>query len=218
MSNDVFIAILNMDITASYVAFAIIAIRVFLKKAPKLFLYVLWLPVFIRLVLPFSFSSGVSFLNMLKPGTQTSWGVMEYIPGNIASMQKPVVDVGISGINSSVNASLPAATPFASASPMEILLAFYEIIWITGIVLLLLYCIFSCWKVMEKAKTATVLKDRIFESDRITTPFVFGFIKPKILIPLGLSEDELTYILAHERTHIKRMDHIIKPLAFLIVG
>lgn len=212
-----FIAILNMSITASYVALFVIAIRMLLKKAPKVFSYSLWLAVLIRLVFPFSFNSAFSFLNFLKPNAQANTGAMEYVPFNIGLMQNPAVDVGASRINQLVNSSLPAASPYASINSMQITMALAGFIWAFGVVILLIYCAISYLKVINNVSTATLVKENIFETDRITTPFVCGFIKPKIYVPIGLSDDELSYILAHEQTHIQRLDYLVKPFAFLVL-
>lgn len=212
---DLFTAILNMSITASYVALAVIVIRSFLINMPKIFSYALWLPVLVRLVCPFSFSSAFSLLNFLQHKPQINTGAMEYIPYNIGFMRNPAVDVGIDGINSAVNSSLPPAAPIASANPMQIVMAIAGDIWVAGVALLLIYSIVSYLKVISNVKTATLIKDNIFETDRVATPFVCGFIRPKIIIPAGMSENELSYILAHERTHIRRLDYLMKPFAFL---
>ena len=204
-----------MSITASYVALAVIAIRMLLKKVPKAFSYALWLAVLIRLVCPFSFNSAFSLLSFLKPNVQVSTGAMEYVPYNIGLMQDPAVDVGIGGINQAVNSSLPSAMLAVSVNPMQIIMEFFRIIWVGGMVLLLIYSVISYLKVTNNVKTATLVKDNIFKTDRITMPFLCGFIKPKIYVPVGISENELSYILAHEQTHIKRLDYLIKLFAFL---
>lgn len=213
----IFTAVLNMSITAGYVALAVIAARILLKGVPKVFSYVLWLPVGIRLVCPFSFRSGFSYLSIFKPNVPTSRGAIEYIPNNLGLMQKPAIDVGPNGVNDAINTLLPAAKPMVSVNPMQIVLAAAGLIWLTGIVLLLAYSIGSYIKVIRNVKTATLLQDGIFECDRISNPFVLGFIKPKIFIPTGLNKNELPYILVHERTHIKRRDYLIKPLGFLLL-
>lgn len=211
-----FISILNMSITASYVALVVIVIRLFLKKVPKVFSYVLWLPVLIRLVFPFSFSSSFSFFSFLGFSThQTNERALEYVPGNIGYMQNPIVDVGINTINNAVNKILPAATPASSANPIQIIIGIASYIWVIGMIALFIYSVVSYLKVINNVKTATLVHDNIFETDRITTPFVCGFIKPKIFIPAGIDENELTYILKHEQTHIKRLDYLMKPIAFL---
>lgn len=214
---NLFTTILNMSITASYLFLAVIAIRIFLKKVPKFFSYVLWLPVLIRLVVPFSFKSSFSFFSFLKPTIQTSTGGLEYIPHNIGFIQNPAVDIGINRINNAVNTSFPHPTLGDSVNPMQIIMDIASIIWVVGMVIFLFYSIISYIKVINNLKTAILVKDNIFETDRNTTPFVCGFIKPKIFIPVGMSENELSYILVHEQVHIKRLDYLIKPVAFLVL-
>jgi len=212
-----FTDILNMSITASYVAIAVIIIRIFLKKVPKVFSYVLWLPVLIRLVFPFTFSSNFSLFSFIKTNTQTSTGALAYVPNNIGLMRNPSVDVGINRINNVVNSSLPAGKIATSVNPMQIIMGIASIIWVVGIVILLGYSIITYLKLKSSVRTATLVKDNIFETDIITTPFVCGFIKPRIFVPVGMSENELSYILEHEQTHIDRLDYLIKPFAFLVL-
>lgn len=214
---ELFITVLNMSITASYIALAVIAIRLLFRKAPKIFSYVLWLAVLIRLICPFSFSSSFSLLGFIKPVVQTHTGTMEYVPSNIGSMPNPSVDVGTDMINHAANTSLPPATPMASVNPMQILMEIAGIIWVAGIVILLIYCAVSYFKLINRVKTAILVKDNIFETDRINTPFLCGFIKPKIYIPVGMSHNELSYIFEHEQTHIQRLDYLVKPFAFLVL-
>jgi len=212
-----FTTILNMSLTASYVSLAVIAVRILFKKMPKIFSLALWLSVLLRLVCPFSFRSDLSLLNFLNPNAQINAGSLKYIPNTIGFMQHPTVDLGVNEINNVVNALLPAATPAASVNPMQIIILIGSTIWVIGIALLLIYSIISYLKVIHNVKTATLVSGNIFETDSITTPFVCGFIKPKIFIPVGMSENESSYILAHEQTHIKRLDYLVKPFAFLVL-
>lgn len=212
-----FTTILNMGITASYVALVVIGVRLLLRKVPKVFSYILWLPVWIRLISPVSFHSDFSFFNFLKSISQTNTHGIEYIPHDIGMMKEPTVDVGINAINRVINSSLPKTTPIASVNSMQIIIGIASMIWILGIGILLVYSISSYIKIAINIRTATLVKDNIFETDRITTPFVWGITKPRIYIPIGLSEDEFTHVLAHEQIHIKRRDNIAKPLAFIIL-
>lgn len=212
-----------MSITASYIVLAIIFLRIPFKKIPKIFSYVLWIPVGIRLVLPFSFNSGFSvfnsfnFFSFSKSNPQTNSHVLDYIPSNIGTVEEPVVEVVNNGTNIFTYPLLHTTSPVTSTSTWDVILITANIIWILGMLFLLVYSIISYIRLANNVKTATLLKDNIFESDQIASPFVFGLIKPKIYLPLGLSENEQTYIIAHEQTHIKRMDYLIKPLAFLIL-
>jgi beta-lactamase regulating signal transducer with metallopeptidase domain len=212
---DLFINILNMSITASYVAIGVILVRLLLKKAPKVFSYILWIPVLFRLVCPFSFGSAFSFFNLINMNAKQGIGVYELVPQNIGVMHTPAIQSGIGSIDSAVNASLPPAIPVASVNPMEIWMAVLSLIWIFGVIALLIYSIVSYVKIKGKLQTATRVEADVFETDAIGTAFVCGFIRPKIYVPANIGDANLSYILEHERTHIRRKDYLIKPLAFL---
>jgi beta-lactamase regulating signal transducer with metallopeptidase domain len=206
-----------MSITASYVALAVILARFLLRRAPKIFSYILWAAVAIRLITPVSFASSFSILGLVKFRNKTGAGFMEFVPQEIGMLKTPVLDIGIKKISHLINSSLPVATPIASANPMQIIVWIGSIIWITGVIILLLFSILSYLKILVKVRTATLVKDNIYETDQIDTPFVCGFLNPKIYIPIGMSNHELSYILLHEQTHIMRRDYLIKPFAFMLL-
>lgn len=210
MSN-YFITVLNMSLSASFVAVAVIITRLFLKKAPKIFSYALWAMVLFRLVCPITFESPLSLIP----------GMTNAIPQDIVYSQNPTITTQIeiidNVINQSIQASLPAVNPAASVNPMGIFMEIAKSIWLLGILMFLSYGVISYIKLKNKLLTATLVENNIYETDRIQTPFVLGIIKPRIFIPIGLAGMELDYILKHEKTHIKHYDYIIKPLAFLII-
>ena len=213
-----FTTVLNMSITASFVAIGVIFARLILKRMPRIFSYALWSAVLMRLVLPVSFTSTFSFLSVINSGIQQTSGAFAYVPYNIGLMQTPGIDVGVNAINKAVNSSLPWAVLTGSVNPMQIVMAILSMVWVMGVALLILYGVISYLKVINNVKTSTLIRDGIFETDRIATPFVCGFIKPRIYIPTDISQNELSYILAHERVHIKRRDYLIKPFAFLVLS
>jgi len=214
---DLFITVVNMSITASCVAIGVILVRLLLKKAPKIFSYVLWAPVLFRLVCPFSFNSEFSFFNLINLNVKQGSGAYEFVPQNIGMIQTPAIRSAIGGINSAVNASLPAAVPAASVNPIQIWIDVFSLIWIFGVIALLIYSIVSYVKIKGKLQTATRVDGNVFETDAIGTAFVCGFIRPKIYVPANVGDASLSYILEHERTHIRRKDYLIKPIAFLLL-
>lgn len=201
----IFLQIVNMSITSSYVILFVMIIRLFLKKFPKIFSYALWFAVLFRLISPFSFEGIISLI----PSNTV-------VPQNIAYMPKPEINSGIAAIDNSVNNILPAATPAASANPMQIWLAIGEAVWLLGIFLLIVYSVFTIVRFYIRLRSAVLITDNIYETDKFKTPFVFGIIRPKIYLPVNLSETERTYITLHEQTHIRRFDHVIKLISFLI--
>ena len=207
--NRLFLIVLNMSITGSFVALAVMIARLLLKRAPKIFSYALWAIVLFRLICPFSFESAVSLI----PANR------EPIPKEIVYMQNPAINTGIKTIDVSVNnsivESLPPANQAASVNPIGVTIEIYAIIWLFGITVLLCYGFITYFRLKQRLSIATLVRDNIYETDFIKTAFVMGFIKPKIIIPINLSENEFDYIIKHEEIHIKRFDYIIKPVAFL---
>ncbi len=208
---NMFLQVLNMSITASYIIVFVVIVRLLLRKAPKSISYLLWGIVLFRLVCPISFNSEINFLQSV--GVSST----EYIPPNISVMEQPVINTGISPINQAINQSLPKTALYGSSKPMQTLESIACLVWIAGMIALLAYSIISYILFQRKLKTAKYIKNNIYESDNILTAFVIGFIKPRIYLPVGLTEREHIYILEHEKTHIKRLDHLLKPIAFFVL-
>ncbi len=219
-----FLNILNMSVTASYVIIAVVLIRLLLIKAPKKCTYLLWTVVGFRLWCPVSFQSVFSIfgLKLFDMTTAQKMGgsegkMLQYVPDNIGIMARPQVTLGIPTANTIITDSLPAGTPVASINPMQVWLGVSTVLWCVGIVILLCYSIFTYVKIYRSMEKAILLEGNVYESDRISSPFVLGFIQPKIYIPFGLDKNTMGYVLTHERYHIKRFDHMVKPMAFLLL-
>ncbi len=208
---NLFTTILNMSITASYVALAIIFVRLLLKKAPKIFSYALWGVLLLRLICPFSFESGLSLL--LPKKVITSQGITNSHSHQIIN----AVDGLKNTVNNVANSDIPTVKAVTNNNSMEIIMKIAGAVWLFGIIVLLIYGFVSYFKLRYKLSTATIVNGNIFETDRIKTPFVLGVIKPKIYLPTFLEREELNYIIKHEQTHIKRLDYLIKPFAFLAI-
>jgi beta-lactamase regulating signal transducer with metallopeptidase domain len=163
-----------------------------------------------RLIIPFSFESMFS----LMPRNTNAVP----IPHDIIYQQSPQINSGIEVVDSFVNNSLPAPTIGASVNPLQIYLEIGAYIWILGIIALLMYSLVSILQLKRQLKSAQLIEQNIFEAGNLRTPFILGFIRPKIYLPIGLSKEERNYIILHEQTHIQRKDHIIKVLAFLILS
>ena len=209
---DAFISILNMSITASYVAIAVIIARLLLKKAPKAFSYALWSVVLFRLICPFSFSSAFSLLGFIQPA-QTGTSSNQYIPQDIGIMGTPTVKTGLDSMSAAFSASLPAASPFAGINHLQLLITAGTLLWLAGVAALLLYAAISYLRLKNQISTATLVRENIYETDLIQSPFVCGFVKPKIYLPLNLTERERGYILCHEQEHIKRLDYLVSTIS-----
>ncbi|NMA68893.1 MAG: hypothetical protein GX958_05695, partial [Desulfitobacterium sp.] len=208
--SQLFLTVLNMSLTASYVILFVILIRLLLKKAPKVISYALWAVVAFRLLIPFSFESIFSLIPRNTNATP--------IPHDIIYQQSPQINSGIAVVDSLVSQSLPAPTVGASANPLQIYVEIGGYIWVLGIIALLVYSLVSVLILKGQLKRAQLLEGNIYEAENLQTPFVLGLIRPKIYLPTGLNPTERSYILLHEQTHIQRKDHIIKVLAFLTLS
>ncbi|MEG6614166.1 M56 family metallopeptidase [Pseudoclostridium thermosuccinogenes] len=214
----VFLSVLNMSVTASLVAVAVIIARLPLKKSPKVFSYALWSAVLFRLVCPFSFSSRLSLLGFM-PSSQAGSAPARYIPEDTGMIKLPLVDIAFKRINAAFSSSIPpAAAPLSKLNPMDILIFLGALIWLTGMAVMLVYAAIAYLRLKRRISTATLVSENIYESDLIRSPFVFGFVKPKIYLPLSLTGEEREYILLHEKTHIQRLDYIVKLVAFLVLA
>lgn len=207
--NELFLKIINMSISASWLVLAVLILRFVLKKAPKWINVLLWGIVAIRLICPFSFESTLSLI----PSAET-------IPLNIGMDTTPTINSGISAINNAVNPIISQSnTPMAGASVnlLQITIGIYEYIWIFGMIALALYTAISYWRLRRKVDTAVRYKDNIFQSENVSFPFVLGIIKPRIYLPFKMNGQYLEHVVAHEQAHICRKDHWWKPLGFLLL-
>jgi beta-lactamase regulating signal transducer with metallopeptidase domain len=209
-----FITILNMSITGSVIILAMLIARLCLKRAPRIFSYVLWAVVLFRLLCPVSFFTDISFLGILEESSSTK-GRMEYIPADIGYQMEPQVSLPVPGISDAVNSSLPAGNPAASVNPMQIWLFLGSRIWLLGIGAMLAYSAVSLLRLKKKLKTASHERENIYRMPGYGTPFVYGIIWPRIYLSQALGAEEERYILLHEQIHIRRKDPFFRALAYL---
>ena len=207
---DVFIKTLNMGIAAGWLIVAVVVLRILLKRAPKRFRLLLWAVVGLRLVLPVSIESALS----LVPSAQT-------LPEGVMYAAAPELNTGIAALNDAINPAFTAAfapEPAASANPLQVLLPAASVIWLAGAAAMLLWALVSWLRLRRRVADAVLLEGNVFESERVASPFVLGLIRPRIYLPFGLDEGAREQVLTHERTHIARGDHVIKPLGWLILA
>lgn len=221
MLDKLFLEILNMSFTASIVIVMIMLVRLLLKKLPKLYTYMLWLIVLIRLICPFSIESILSLMPVNSKPISTE----------ILYTGEPVVHTGMTVVDQLVNQSLPVAHVEASVNPLQIWILIGELIWIIGMVGLLGYGLITLIMLKRKLHTSEYepqyshlvttgrnkVRSSVYVTEGIHTPFVLGIFKPNIYLPLGIAEEETSYILLHEQIHIKRGDHILRLLSFFLL-
>ncbi|SHH95077.1 Signal transducer regulating beta-lactamase production, contains metallopeptidase domain [Sporobacter termitidis DSM 10068] len=214
--------ILNMSLTAGIVIVLVLIARLLLKKAPKIFSYTLWAVVLFRLVCPVSFSSQFSLMGLFPAPASTAgssaYSSISYIPSDIVHAPSPQADLPLPGAAGTENDALPQGGAQASADPLQGWIAAAAFLWLSGIALMLIYSAVSLIRLRGKLVGAVWLRDNIYLADHIASPFVIGLFRPKIYLPSTLREEEQSYVLLHEQTHIRRLDHVFKILAFLALA
>ena len=206
MSDKVFLDIVNMSITGSFAILIIILARLLLKKAPKVFSYALWFVAFFRLLVPVSFESVLSILPFNTTPLSTD---MLYI-------ETPYVETGIKAIDSVINPVVATEVFGSNANVYQIFTFWGKIIWFIGVFAFCLYSIRSYSKLKKKLQSAVLLRDNIYISQVISTPFALGLRNPKIYLPSNLA-DAQEYVIAHEQTHLARRDNLAKMLGYVVL-
>lgn len=204
----IFLSIVNMSISASYIVLAIVFLRLFFKKFPKWIFVLLWGVVAIRLVCPISIESVVSLI----PGPTTI--------GKVPEAPRPYLESGISIVDDPVNTYLRSRYFEGITRPVghfENVMGILSVVWMIGMLLLLVYTICSYYRIKKKVYTAVRLRDNIYQSENVESPFILGIISPKIYLPFNVNEKGMALVVAHENAHIRRKDHWWKPLGFLLL-
>ena len=206
--------LLNMSLTGSFIVLFVLLARLLLRKAPKIYSYALWAVVLFRLLCPVSFSAPVSLLGVLDAPAATESHTVEYISPTIVHDPAPSVDIPVTTIDDAINDALPQGLEQTVADPLEFPVSLLTLVWLTVMVGFALYHLLKFLSFYGNLVGSPCLRDNIYLSDYIDTPFVTGILDPKIYLPLGLSEQEQSYIILHEQHHIRRGDHIWKLLGF----
>ena len=207
--SDLFLHLVNISITAGWMILAVFLLRLLLKKAPKWTVCLLWALVGLRLLLPFTVESRVSLI----PSAQT-------IPESSILSPAPVIETGITPIDQALNPLLSdalAPNPGDSVNPLQIYLALGTALWLAGIAGMLLYSLVACLKLRKRILPRIKLLDSVYLCDFIDSPFIWGAIRPIICVPSGLSDRHIKSIIAHEKAHLKRLDHVWKVVAYLLL-
>lgn len=207
--SDIFLKIVNMSISAGWTVLALLILRPIFKRAGKRLLAFLWVLPALRLVLPFSFKSTLS----INPGINT-------LPEGILLSPAPQINTGIAAVNNAVNpiiSSSLAPEAGASVNPAQIIAAVLAAVWLAGAVCMVIYGAVSAIMLRRRLGEAVNVAERVYICDGIGTPFVFGFFRPSIYLPSDTCLGDSEYVLRHEMTHIKRLDHIFRPLGYLLL-
>ncbi len=208
---DVFLKAVNLSISAGWLILAVLALRFVLKKAPKWIMPLLWGVTALRLICPFSIESALSLI----PSAETiSPEVVQFDPSPTITSGVPVID---EAVNPVISESF-AAEAGMSANPLDVFTFVMAWVWLAGMAALLVHALVSAGKLKRKLATAILLRDNIYESEFVDSPFVFGVIKPEIYLPMHMDEGTAVHVIAHERAHLARRDHWWKVLGYLVLA
>ena len=207
----VFLKLLNLSISASWLVLAVLVLRLVSKRSPKWVNVLLWGIVALRLVLPFSIESALSLI----PSAETvSPAAVQFDPA-------PTITSGVSVIDNAVNPSLSehfSAVPTASVNPLYVWTEIAGWVWLIGLGAMLLYALVSYLRLRRRVSVSLPVQDHIYLCDAISSPFILGVVKPHIYLPSGLDEVQRQNVLAHEQAHLARRDHWWKPLGFALLA
>ena len=213
---DIFLRIVELSWQAGVLALAVMLARLALRRAPKWAVCLLWVLVAVRLVLPVSLQSPVSLQAAQSPVT----AALYELPQTQEAAQK--TDEVLSGGSAEPVTPLPP-TEIVTAQPVPtpkptMTVSLLAAIWLAGVVMMLTYMLVSYLGIYRRVCTAVRLEDNVYRCGSWGTPFVLGLLRPRIYVPEGMDDAALPQVLAHERCHIRRGDHLVKPLAFLLLA
>ena len=207
----IFLKLLNLSISASWLVLVVLALRLVLKRAPKWVDVLLWGMVALRLMLPFSIESALSLI----PSAETlSPEVVQFDPA-------PTITSGVTIIDNAVNPSLSesfAAAPLASVNPLYVWTYLAGWVWLIGLAAMLLYALVSYLRLRWRVSASIPLWENVYVCDEVPSPFILGIVHPRIYLPSALDEAQRGSVLSHERAHLARRDHWWKPLGFALLA
>ena len=207
----VFLKLLNLSISASWLVLAVLVLRLVSKRSPKWMNVLLWGMVALRLMLPFSIESALSLI----PSAETvSPAVVQFDPA-------PTITSGVNIIDNAVNPALSehfAAAPTMSVNPLYVWTYLAGWVWLIGLGAMLLYALVSYLRLRRRVSVSLCVRENIYLCDAISSPFILGVVKPRIYLPSGLDEVQRQNVLSHERAHLARRDHWWKPLGFALLA
>lgn len=211
----VFLKLLNMSLTGCVLILAVLPVRAVLKKVPRWSICLLWGLVALRLICPFSFESSLSLIRNSEPIARDTLSVQSWpSPTFIEPVLEEVPQSQLSTVPQTLVQAAVSTQEQNTANPLTII----GYVWFAGCCLMLLYALVSYLQLKHRVRTATRLEGNIRQSEYVTSPFVLGVFRPTVYLPYGLKASHQSHIIAHERSHIRRGDHLIKPLGFIILS
>ncbi|MBR5095223.1 MAG: M56 family metallopeptidase [Oscillospiraceae bacterium] len=216
-----FLKLLNMSAAGSILILAVVVLRALLRKAPRWIVCAMWALVAIRLVCPFSIPSPLSAFQATPSIVGESGEVEVFRPAGGSEKPLVVVDtVQIERPRSSTETirEIPGTAYAVTQRSRDAYLPPLELVYLLGLAAMLLYAVVSTLALRKRVSASLRQRGDIRICDELASPFILGIVRPTVYLPSSLSEEEQRYVLAHERAHLRRLDHIWKPLGFLILS
>ncbi len=192
-----FLTLLNMSLTAGVLALVVMVLRLVLKKAPKWVMVLLWGFVAIRLLCPSIPESAWSLMPSEAVITEEAF-------------RPPAGDLALPP-EAAVTPSAPTAEPFPW-------LTVAVAVWLIGVAGMLMYTLVSYVRLRLRLREAVLLEGHVWLSDHADSPFILGLLRPRIYLPSSMVQADRAVVLAHEEAHLKRLDHLWKPLGFCLLS
>lgn len=208
--SDLFLKLVNMSITASVMILFVVLLRLLFRRFPKKYCCILWMLVGLRLICPVTLESAMSLIPSAEP-----------IPEAVLESSTMWVETGIEALDRPVNNYFESHYYEGVSVPTNYkgqILGVLARIWLIGVGGMLVYGGVSYFALRRRLKTAVCLREDLWQSEQVKSPFILGMFRPRIYLPFFLKEPQLTYVLAHERAHIRRGDHFVKPISFLLLS
>lgn len=186
----------RQSLAAGWVILALLVLRPLLKKLPRAYVCLLWALAAVRLVLPIAMKSPVSLV------PQRVANPAEFIPIT------PISVTPAAATQATAQAAAPAAQSISALLPW---------LWLAGVAVMGLYAIVSYIRLLSRVQVSIRLGDRLYISDNVASPFILGIFRPKIYLPSEMDQAQAQLVLAHERSHLRRGDHLWKPLGYALL-
>lgn len=206
---DIFLHLFNISISASLLALAVVLFRLVFKKAPKWLIVSMWALVAIRLICPFSIESALSLIPS-----------REVIPLEIMSVDPTKTPNTAFGLieNPTYSGFINSTVTVERVNSFQLDMIFASYIWLAGVLLLLAYALVSYLRLRRSVRISMPYKENVFLCDNVKSPFILGVFRPKIYLPSDMDESTAELVLRHEKAHLKRRDHLWKPLGFMLLA
>ena len=231
----IFLKLLNLSIMASWLVVIALIFRVVLRRAPKYLRCVMWGLVALRLVIPFTVESPVGLVPdvTVVPSQTVRYDAADEdpelpvdAPDLTETKQGDVSYVAPETVNTDdLTADREAARETGSAEISEetldrwrLAVRIASIVWAAGFVLIMIYAAAGYKRMKRKTRESILMRDNVYICDNVPTPFISGVVKPRIFLPSYISREDTVPVIAHEKAHIRRLDHLWKPLGFILLA